>query len=431
MVTPFEKFGGRAALGNLTYRELLRNIDERAEHLTRGGVIAGNLVAVTGEFSSPNLAALLALWRLGAIAIPFVRRPTFSVVNPHFWWDEKSGLRRGEGEPILHPLLAKVGISGGFIVFTSGSTGNPKAILHDTEVFLDKFAHVKRGFRTLPLLQWDHLGGLNTLFSQLWAGGTLYPLPSTKPAVVCRMIEEYRVELLPATPSFLRFLLASGEWRRWNLESLIHITYGTEVMTEELLDRLKGAFPRVVFKQTYGLSELGVLPLKSRPGETSTWSELRGPGVEIKIVDGRLWIRAKSAMLGYLNEPSPFRDGWMDTGDGVSSEGPFLRFLGRDSEIINVGGNKVYPAEVEAVIAEIPNVVEVSVGSEKNSMLGQIVTATVLLGEPEEPSALRRKIRQHCLQKLSSYKVPFKISVTEESLMTERLKKKRPPCATL
>ena len=97
--------------------------------------------------------------------------------------------------------------------------------------------------------------------------------------------------------------------------------------------------------QTYGLSELGILRSKSK-GPDSLWVKVGGEGFETRVIEGLLEVKAKSAMLGYLNAPSPFtEDGWFKTGDSVLTDGEFIKILGRESEIINVGGEKVYPME--------------------------------------------------------------------------------------
>ena len=94
-------------------------------------------------------------------------------------------------------------------------------------------------------------------------------------------------------------------------------------------------------------------------------------------------------MLGYLNAPSPFTDdGWFNTGDKVEVDGDYFRILGRQSEIINVGGQKVYPAQVESVVQEMPEVAEVSVYGEKNAIMGQIVCAAIRLREPRDARAV-------------------------------------------
>ena len=151
------------------------------------------------------------------------------------------------------------------------------------------------------------------------------------------------MQLLPTTPTFLRMLLISGAYKKYDLGSLELITYGTEPMPTATLESLHAAFPGVRLKQTYGLTEVGILPTKSEQDD-SLWLAVGGPGYETKIVDNVLWIRAQMAMVGYLNAPSPFdADGWFNTGDVVEQKGDYIRFMGRKSEIINVGGEKVFP----------------------------------------------------------------------------------------
>ena len=148
--------------------------------------------------------------------------------------------------------------------------------------------------------------------------------------------------------------------------------------------------------QTYGLSELGILRSQSRSAD-SLWVRVGGEGFETKVVDGRLWIQAQSAMLGYLNAPNPFdADGFFDTGDLVDVDGDWLRFLGRKSDIINVGGSKVYPAEVESVLLELDNVADVSVSGEPSPLTGQLVAATFRLVEPEPVAEFKPRMRQFC-----------------------------------
>jgi acyl-CoA synthetase (AMP-forming)/AMP-acid ligase II len=157
--------------------------------------------------------------------------------------------------------------------------------------------------------------------------------------------------------------------------------------------------------------------------------KLGGESFQTRVVDGILQIKAKSAMLGYLNAPSPFTaDGWFDTNDTVEVDGDYLKILGRASEIINVGGEKVYPAEVESVIQELETVADAIVFGEKNPITGNIVCAQVLPAFELEDA--RRKefiaeVKRHCRQNLQSYKVPVKVSVVNEQQHSERFKKIR------
>src|SRR5690606_14521139 len=146
---------------------------------------------------------------------------------------------------------------------------------------------------------------------------------------------------LPTTQTFLNLTLLGKAWEGLDLSSLQLITYGTEPMPEATLKAVHERFPEVQLLQTYGLSELGILRSKSRSSD-SLWVKVGGEGFETRIVDGLLEIKAQSAMLGYLNAPSPFTpDGWFRTGDAVEVDGEWLRILGRKSEMINVGGEKV------------------------------------------------------------------------------------------
>ena len=143
-------------------------------------------------------------------------------------------------------------------------------------------------------------------------------------------------------------------------------------MPKTTLQKLNQIFPKVKLLQTYGLIELGVLNSKSE-SKDSLWVKVGGEGYNTRVVDGILQIKAESAMLGYLNAESPFTDdGWFVTGDQVLQKDDYIKILGRKSEIINVGGEKVYPQEVENIILQADYVSEVIVYGEK-TLVGNIV----------------------------------------------------------
>jgi acyl-CoA synthetase (AMP-forming)/AMP-acid ligase II len=184
-------------------------------------------------------------------------------------------------------------------------------------------------------------------------------------------------------------------------------------------------FPKARLLQTYGLSEVGILRSKSKSSE-SLWVKVGGEGFETKVVNGILWIRAESAMVGYLNAPDPFTaDGWFVTGDAVEVDGDFIRILGRDSDIINVGGEKVYPAEVENILQMMDGVEDAAVWGEKNPLMGQIVKAKVSLSTLESPVDFRKRMKLFCRDKLPKFKIPQKVIIASEQLHSERFKKMR------
>jgi acyl-CoA synthetase (AMP-forming)/AMP-acid ligase II len=242
---------------------------------------------------------------------------------------------------------------------------------------------------------------------------------------VLAAVDRHRVQLLPTSPTFVNLVLISEAYKRHKLDSLETLTYGTESMPESTLRHFHELFPHIRLVQTYGLSEVGILRSKSK-GSNSLWVKIGGEGFETRVVDNVLHIRAQSAMLGYLNAPSPFtEDGWMNTGDYVEVDGEFMKIMGRQSEIINVGGEKVYPAEVESVIREMENVAEVTVFGEKNLITGNIVCARVTLLHDEDQKAFNQRLKRFCRERLQNYKVPVKIFISDQAQHSPRFKKVR------
>jgi acyl-CoA synthetase (AMP-forming)/AMP-acid ligase II len=131
-------------------------------------------------------------------------------------------------------------------------------------------------------------------------------------------------------------------------------------------------------------------------------------------------------MIGYLNAPSPFGpDGWFNTQDLVERDGDYIRILGRKSELINVGGEKVHPTEVENVLLRLENVRDVTVSGRPNPITGQVVAAKITTVRPEDPAILKRRVRNFCQAQLERYKMPAIIEVVEEDQHGPRFKKTR------
>jgi len=328
---------------------------------------------------------------------------------------------------VRHPLLRQLKERGapGLILFSSGSTGESKASVLDFDRLLAKFDTPRPAYRTLVFLLLDHIGGINTLFHALCYGGTIVAARERSPDAVCDAIAAHRIQLLPTTPTFLRLLLIADCLGRHDLSSLELITYGTEPMPPSTLAAARHALPGVRFKQTYGFSELGILPTRSRDSG-SVWLKLGNAGFEHKIVDSILWLRSASAMLGYLNAPSPFdADGWFNTQDLVERDGEYIRILGRKSELINVGGLKVHPTEVENILLELDNIKDVTVRGQPNPVTGEVVAARITTLVPEDVEALKRRVRLFCQGRLERYKMPAVIDVVEEEHHGARFKKTR------
>ena len=421
------------------YGTLLRLFEDWKQRLPQLGVPNGSVVVIDADFSPNAVALFLALVHQRCILVPlspassnnraeFIEIAGGEVVISIDSRDEVSAEPvEASGERPLYDVLRERQHPG-LVLFSSGSTGKSKAAVHDLVPLLEKFKVRRKSLRAISFLLYDHIGGVNTMLYTVANGGCLVAVERRDPDSVLAAVEKYRVELLPTSPTFLNLMLLSEAYKRHDLSSLCLITYGTEPMPEHTLKRLHELLPDIALQQTYGLSELGILQSKSRESD-SLWVKIGGQGFETRVVDGVLQIKARSSMLGYLNAPSPFtEDGWFDTNDVVEVDGEYVRILGRKSEIINVGGEKVYPAEVENVIQELEAVGEVTVYGEKNAITGNIVCADITARSPLDLSGqkdLIALVKQHCREKLQKYKVPLRVNIVTEQQHTERFKKSR------
>lgn len=432
-------FGPRPALampaGVCDYARLAELVAGCTEKMDAAGVLAGDPVAIPGDHSPETIARLLSCLDRGCVAVPMtgvvpdeagVRRRIARVK----WVFDANGLSSvpvsGEAAPLLD-ALREAGRPG-LVLFSSGTSGEPKAMVHDLGVLVDSYRDRKAKALSLILfLLFDHIGGLNTLFNGLASGATLVVPGDRNPESVSGMIARHRVAVLPASPTFLNLLLISGCPERHDLSSLRIITYGTEPMPESLLHRLHETFPRVKLLQTFGTSETGIARTVSKSSD-STLLKFDDPDQEWKLVDGELWLRSKTRALGYLNHASDrfTPDGWFRTGDRVEQAADgFLRITGRLSEIINVGGEKVMPGEVESVILEVSGVRDALVRGEANPLTGNMVVAVVVPEVAGGSDELKRAVRAHCREKLAGYKVPARVTFVDALESGARLKKIR------
>jgi acyl-CoA synthetase (AMP-forming)/AMP-acid ligase II len=418
------------------YKDLLKLIDQWRVYINKNRISSGSVVSLTGDYSPESIGLVIALIKNKNIIVPLTHLVKanfdqyFSISHTSHIIDLSNNhneLITKNANPhqnrILNQLIQNK--LPGLILFTSGSTGTPKAVAHDFNRLLTKFENADKSFRTLCFLLFDHIAGIDTYFYSLYSGGSLVFPFSRSPGDICKLIEKYQVEVLPTSPTFLNLLMLSKQYENYDLSSLKIITYGSEKMPAPLLKKLEEQFRDVRFIQKYGLTELGSPSSKSKKNE-SGWIRIESEHFKTKIIDNILYVKSKTAMLGYLNAPDPFTDdGWFNTGDSVSVDGDYIKIRGRESEIINVGGEKVWPAEVEEVIQMMPEVEDVIVRGLPHSITGQIVEAVVKLRIIVTLSEFRKKMRAFCKDRLLHYQVPQKVLIVDKPLHGGRFKKIR------
>lgn len=383
-------------------------------------VSKGDVVAIIGDFNPSSILTMLRLIDEGVIVVPL----TVETRHEHEYFFESALVdvviegnhvkRRTHGQK--HEFIDKLRQieHAGLVLFSTGTTGRPKAILHDLTLFLERFKTPRPTLRTINFLLFDHIGGINTLFHTLFNKGVVIAPESRTVDSILNTCYKYGVEVLPTTPTFLRMMLMSGAVPDKVPDCLKVITYGTERMDQPTLDELCGLLPNVDFRQTFGMSELGIVRVKSEC-RNSLFMKVGGEGVETRVVDGVLQIRSSSCMLGYLNAVSPFdADGWYDTKDVVEVKGNYYKVTGRISDVINVGGLKFMASEVERVALTFPNVSLVKATPKQNPITGQHVELVV------QPAAAnnvdKNKLMIFLKERLQPHMVPKRIHIDNISV---------------
>lgn len=439
LIDSFKNFDSKIAIihndKKYTYKDLLEKTKEFLNDF-KDRVKEGEVVAILSDYSFESIALLIALYRNKNIIVPItttVEKEIKERIEEAFV-DKVIKIKDGKYEventasKDKHQMIKNLqkDSKSGLILFSSGSTGKPKAMIHNFDNLVDHYKGKKeKSLNMILFLMFDHIGGLNTLLNILSMGATMIIPESRNADDVCRLVEEYKIRVLPSSPTFLNLILMSKANEKYDLSSLRMITYGTEAMPESLLVRLKNIFPKVRFLQTFGTSETGIANTASRSSD-STYMKIDDPELEYKIVDNELWLKSKTQVMGYLNASmdSFTEDGWFKTGDLVElADDGYIRIIGRNKEVINVGGEKVLPNEVESIILSIPEIEDVMVYGETNPITGQTVVCDVVSHLDKREA--KKLIRKFCKDKLESYKIPTKVNIVDKTNFGDRFKKIR------
>jgi len=375
----------------------------------------GDVVAIIGDFNPSTILTLLRLIDLDVVVVPL----TIDTAHEHDYFFEsafvdvviQNSIVKRRTHNHRHEFIESLRIKhhAGLVLFSTGTTGRPKAILHDLTLFLKRFETSRPTLRTINFLLFDHIGGINTLLHTLFNKGVVVAAEARTVESVLETCRKFDVEALPTTPTFLRLMLMSGAVPEKVPSCLKVITYGTERMDQPTLDELCKLLPTVDFRQTFGMSELGIVRVKSEARD-SLYMKVGGEGVETRVINNVLQIRSESRMLGYLNSPSPFdAEGWYDTKDVVQVKEGFYKVIGRISDVINVGGLKFMASEVERVALIYPNVSLVQAVPKLNPITGQHVE---LLVQPTSGGCVNKDLLMAFLkERLQPHMVPKRIRI--------------------
>src|SRR3989449_1417350 len=308
-----------------------------------------------------------------------------------------------------------------WILLTSGTTGVPKLVVHT----LASLAGAINGDRvqTVPAV-WStfydirRYGGLQILLRALLGGGSLV-LSSAHESTGDFLIRAgaHGVSHISGTPSHWRRALMSPSAHRITPG---YVRLSGEIADQAILDRLLTSYPEARIAHAFASTEAGVAfeVGDGLAGFPASLLAQRDADVEMKVEDGSLRIRSARTAARYLGSQDGTiadRDGFVDTGDMVEPRGDRYHFVGRRGGIINVGGLKIHPEEVEAVINRHPNVRMSLVRTRKNPITGALVVADVVLKAEADPAngrvaEVEGEILQLCREALPRHKVPAAIT---------------------
>lgn len=415
------------------YGDILGDVIECKKILEAHFISRGNVVSLESDFSPKNLAFFLALVEIGAIIVPFSSFTKENLLEFTQVANVEFAIKISDGDEVSisktglvknNILFDELNQDCGLVIFSSGSTGKSKAILHNLKKMIESCQRKDRLSKVIiAFLLFDHMGGINTMLHSLLNGDCLVVLKKRDTENVFRSIEKYRVQVLPTSPTFLNLILLNNDYAKYDLSSLEVIKYGSEPINQFVLDRIIEILPKVKIKQTYGLSEIGVLSIKSK-NSSSPLIKFTDDNFKVRIVDEMIEIKSDASFIGYLNDGgTKFEQGsWFKTGDLVREEGEYLQIIGRDSDIINIGGLKVFPLEIENLIRKMDNISDVVIAGEKNVFVGNIIVAKIRLTKEEPALSVQKRIREFLKDKVENYKIPQKLELIDYDIHNQRFK---------
>lgn len=324
------------------------------------------------------------------------------------------GIKLNSKEELLNKLQL-CGDSWGVTIYTSGTTGQPKKITHSFKS-ITRFVRVSPthsasvwGFAYNP----THMAGLQVFFQALLNGCSIVRLFMLDKKEIFEQISRCNITNISATPTFYRLLLPCDT----QYPSVVRLTSGGERFDAKISEQLLQIFPNAKINNIYASTEIGTLFAAS--GDVFTIkSEIEHL---VKIEHNELYIHRSLMGKGQYDE----NDQWYNTCDMVDifGENPTsFRIVSRTSSMINVGGYKVNPMEVEQIIREYPKVQDVRVIGKQNAILGHIIIAEVVASSFE---ITENEIRLYLQNKLQEYKIPRMIKFVSELKVTRTGKLQR------
>ena len=436
---------GKRTIG---YGQLAAAVEQCAAGLAANGVVAGARVAVVDGGSLLSVASVLGAARIGAAA---------ALMNPALTQAELRDLLRNAGCAAVgvagEPYAGRLRAAGAtktvtpadvlsdrqlspvspveeapdrdaLVLFTSGTTGFPKAVGITGGQLSARIRGIAAPFRAdaaptvgMMCVPFFHVGGSLGMLSSLYSGNTTVVQDRFDATEWLRLVQEHQVRTAFLVPTMLQRILDHRDFAGTDLTSLIAIAYGAAAAPVALVRRAMTALPHVAFANVFGQTEtLGayttLLPEDHRdPNHVGSVGRPL-PGVEVRVVDPDTGTDVEAGVVGelWVNTIQNVTEGWLHTGDlGRRDIDGYIYPSGRLSDTINRGGEKFGPIEVEEALRSHPAVADVAVAGVADEELGQRVGAAVVTCAP----VTLEELRSHCRDLIAYFKLPERLSIVD------------------
>lgn len=432
---------------SIGYGELAQTVRQCAAGLAARGVVPGQRIAVVDVGSLLSIATLLGAARIGAAA---------ALMNPALTPPEIQGLLRNAGcadvavagEPFVDrlrdagastvltvndfvdegrspPLHSDAGGDpDALILFTSGTTGLPKAVAISSRQLIRRIRGMAAPFRAdakpslgMMCVPFFHVGGALGTLGSLYSGNTSVIQQRFDAGEWLRLVSRHRVTTTFMVPTMLQRILDHPDFANTDLTSLVAIAYGAAAAPISLVRRAMAALPRVAFANVFGQTEtLGayttLMPDDHRDPARAGSVGRPLPGVDVRVVDPDTGNDVEVGAVGelWVNSTQNVTEGWLRTGDLARRDSDGYLFpSGRLSDTINRGGEKFGPIDVEEALRSHAAVLDVAVAGIADEELGQRVGAAVVACAP----VTLEELRSHCRELIAHFKLPERLAIVD------------------
>src|SRR3954468_22136054 len=425
----------------ITWRDLERRVLCVGQGLKDKGIGAGDVVAMQLPNTLEFLLVHLAAARLGAVLcavhMPY-RGAEIEAILAHsgaklFFTAAYpfTELEAAAPLPAEHP--APDARDAFLLLYTSGTTASPKAVPHPYRTLLGNSRmgalehRLTERSRILCAAPLSHLYGLYSLHCAWSVGACTVLLPAYKPDELAQTVERARPTALWAGPAHMAACRNAGAFERYDWSSLELAIVSGSIAAPSLIRGLAEKLPRCALTQLWGMTELQA-GLYTRPGDpfemSATSAGRPSPGTEVRLSEeGELQVRGPSLFSGYLKDPAETTkaftpDGWFRTGDLGEARRGYFAITGRSKDLINRGGVKINPGDVELLLDSHPKVLQSALVPMPDPVLGEKACLFISLKDPAQETCLIELVDYLLGKGIAKNKLPERLVIVAEMPLT-------------